>query len=510
MGFLVQKSGALSVDELLPFVGEFGKFQKLLVAFYCLAIIPTTFQILIMYFAALDSPWQCTPNSTVCTVNGTFTSSDKHFYEARCSMNRSDWQFTESIDFSIVTKFDIYCENYWLKHMTTSIMFVGWIFGAIVLGWVADNYGRRKVLFPSIAALFLGGFVSSFSPNIWFFIFMRFCMGFAIPGTQLQMFTMASEMVGPRYRPLAGIILWLFFAIGLCVMGLKAYFIREWKILYIVCTIPYIFLLLFFKFVPESIRWLNVHGKTIEGMEVLYRTARWNGKVIPSDVTLKPVTHEVTSHKSSPRDLFRTSKMAVRTAIQGYSWFVMGMVYYGLSLAADDLPGNLYINYVLFSLVEFPAVVLAIYLCHCMGRKKTVVGPMFLGSMACILVAFIPSRDHWKVMRVCLGILGKFSVTLAFDSIYTWSVEIYPTNIRAEGMGFLQVTSRMGAASAPWVAKALKKLHETAPFVTMGGLALAASIFLIWLPETRGKATAEVDGDKELETVCESELYLVD
>ena len=41
------------------------------------------------------------------------------------------------------------------------------------------------------------------------------------------------------------------------------------------------------------------------------------------------------------------------------------MVYYGVSLAADDLGGsNRYVNYILSSLVDFPAVLVAIYLCN--------------------------------------------------------------------------------------------------------------------------------------------------
>ena len=43
---------------------------------------------------------------------------------------------------------------------------------------------------------------------------------------------------------------------------------------------------------------------------------------------------------------------------------VNGLVYYGVALAADDLGGNMYRDYILASLVEFPAVVAAIYLCN--------------------------------------------------------------------------------------------------------------------------------------------------
>ena len=43
---------------------------------------------------------------------------------------------------------------------------------------------------------------------------------------------------------------------------------------------------------------------------------------------------------------------------------VNGLVYYGVALAADDLGGQIYRDYILTSLVEFPAVILAIVLCN--------------------------------------------------------------------------------------------------------------------------------------------------
>ncbi len=39
------------------------------------------------------------------------------------------------------------------------------------------------------------------------------------------------------------------------------------------------------------------------------------------------------------------------------------MVYFGVALAADDLGGKMYRDYILSSLIDFPGVILAIYLC---------------------------------------------------------------------------------------------------------------------------------------------------
>ena len=104
-----------------------------------------------------------------------------------------------------------------------------------------------RVLFPSIAMVIAIGFVSAFSPNFWLFLTTRIIIGFFLPGNGVLMFVMASEFVGERYRPMCGILLWAAFTLGLVILGVQAYFIREWKTLLIVCTAPYIFVLAFAK-----------------------------------------------------------------------------------------------------------------------------------------------------------------------------------------------------------------------------------------------------------------------
>ena len=62
-------------------------------------------------------------------------------------------------------------------------------------------------------------------------------------------------------------------------------------------------------------------------------------------------------------------------------------------------------------------------------------------------------------------------------------------------MGLLQISSRIGAASAPWVAKGLKNVHRYAPFLVMGISSFISTILMFVLPETKGAKTAEVIED---------------
>ena len=104
------------------------------------------------------------------------------------------------------------------------------------------------------------------------------------------------------------------------------------------------------------------------------------------------------------------------------------------------------------------------------------------------------SRDVLKMLsftKAREGHLGDIplSLTINVHKLIFVSFSIY---CRAQGMGFLQITARIGSALAPWVAKWLKVVHIVLPFSLMGGSTFVAALLLLWLPETADKATAEI------------------
>ncbi len=92
------------LDDILPYVGEIGKYQIILLIMFSLMLLAAGFPILIMFFAAQNPPWTCVSNSTICNVTGSFTSKQKEYYAKRCDMPRSEWKFTKPKSYSIVTQ----------------------------------------------------------------------------------------------------------------------------------------------------------------------------------------------------------------------------------------------------------------------------------------------------------------------------------------------------------------------------------------------------------------------
>ena len=279
---------------------------------FSFAMIPMVFPTLIMFFAAMNPTWECVPGNVICTSNATFPA-DNH---TRCSMPRGAWRYTEPDTFSIVTQFDLSCSRQWMIYLTTSIFFFGWLVGSMVTGWAADMYGRKTILYPCLAMVIFFGFLSAFATNIWFFVVCRFLTGFIYPGTTVQMSIILSELVGQKYRPVLVFVYWGFFSIGLIVLGLKSYLIRNWRTLFIICTLPYTIILGFYFFTPESIRWLLSRGDKKKAMRILRGIAKFNKRELSGDFDL---SHEKgTDHcKPNPTDLFKPRSRALTSLIQG-------------------------------------------------------------------------------------------------------------------------------------------------------------------------------------------------
>lgn len=84
------------------------------------------------------------------------------------------------------------------------------------------------------------------------------------------------------------------------------------------------------RYVPESVRWLIVQGKTDKARAILEKVAATNKKEMPSEELHIPIT---TANKGV-LELFKTWKMAKLSLIQIYAWCVKYKVY---SLKAKKL-----------------------------------------------------------------------------------------------------------------------------------------------------------------------------
>ena len=163
------------------------------------------------------------------------------------------------------------------------------------------------------------------------------------------------------------------------------------SIFYYHCSISYFF-------VTESARWFRSVQRYDDSKKVLRKIARYNKKHF--DENLEITESKKSMRRTTPLDLFKTNKLAVYTLSQGFVWLVNSMVYYGISLAADELGGSLYLNWVYISLVEIPSAILGVICTNRFGRKPTTTLSMIIAGAFCIVVPFMPPSDNGNPTRL--------------------------------------------------------------------------------------------------------------
>jgi len=291
--------------------------------------------------------------------------------------------------------------------------------------------------------------------------------------------------------------IFFFVNFALLTLALKYYLLSSWQQLYIVCSAPYAFVLLFYKYLPESMRYLRVKGRLDEALEAFKTVARRNGTTIPEGVTVEPYSDFVMKKSSGNfLDLFRTPKIAYITLIQGITYFVGAMSFYSLYLGAAEISGNALRDYIIITAAEIPIAAGVMDFTERFGRKRTVMTTMLIGGIVCIPLGFTPNVGSYKIVRVIFGMIGKVSVSAHCNCIQSWSVELYPTNVRGVGIGFLLLMARLGAACAPFANKQLDNFFTGSCYIFIGVFLFIVSFFLCFLPESKGVTISDGQDSK--------------
>ncbi|CAL4114484.1 unnamed protein product, partial [Meganyctiphanes norvegica] len=147
-------------------------------------------------------------------------------------------------------------------------------------------------------------------------------------------------------------------------------------------------------------------------------------------------------------------------------------------------------------LIELPSYTLVVPFVAKYGRKKSLVSFFVLCSIAIMLLLVLPGdRETWYFL--CLVLLGKFSITSAYQIIYLYCCELYPTSLRTRGLGLTSMMGRLGAIASPFINDRLGARHWAIPSVIFCCGALAAGVLTCWLPETNNRSLPETVAEVE-------------
>ncbi|XP_063223494.1 organic cation transporter protein-like isoform X2 [Bacillus rossius redtenbacheri] len=475
---------SVTYDDVLPYLGQFGRYQKRIFVLLCLPTVSCALHKLGGVFLQARAQHRCRlpheeGNVTFEAAAGDCTLPDN----SSCA----SWVYDTAAHGSTVTsEFDLVCKDAWFRAMADSLFMVGVLLGSIIFGELSDRYGRRPTFFTSLVLQVAAGLLAAAAPNFTCYIIARMLIGASTSGVFLVAYVLAMEMVGPRKRLHVGVICQFFFTGGYMLTALFAYFIRDWRMLQVALSLPGVLFLSYWWFVPESARWLLAQGRHEEARQLLLKAAVENQATIPEDVlrrlaapALKPAAAQ--DHKPSVLDLVRHANLRSKALNIFFCWFVNSGTYYGLSWNTSNLGGNEYINFIISAAVEFPAFFFLLLTLNRWGRKSILCGCMLTGGVVLMLTLLVPSGMNWLV--VTLAMAGKMGITASYTTVYIFSIEQFPTVVRNVALGASSTSARIGGILAP-CANLLADYWQPLPLLIFGSLAVSSGLLTLLLPET--------------------------
>ncbi|GLH00668.1 Protein of unknown function [Gryllus bimaculatus] len=133
------------------------------------------------------------------------------------------------------------------------------------------------------------------------------------------------------------------------------------------------------------------------------------------------------------------------------------------------------------------------------GRKKTLCSSLLASGLCCFLFIGIPG--DWIWLRIALYLFGKFNITISFDVLYIFAVELFPTELRQTCLAACSVLGGMGQILAPQL-PLLSNYMESLPLILFGSMSVASGILALLLPETQGTKLPDTLEEKTNKTRC--------
>ncbi|XP_072486098.1 solute carrier family 22 member 4 isoform X1 [Notamacropus eugenii] len=515
-------------DEVTAFLGEWGPFQRLIFFLLSASIIPNGFNSMSIVFLAgtpehhcrvpasanLSSEWRnytiprqmqdgrevprtCQRYRLAALINfsaqGLVPGRDVNLSQVELEPCLDGWEYSQDTYLTtIITEWNIVCDENWKPPLTTSLFFVGVLLGSFISGQLSDRFGRKIILFVTMAVQTGFSFLQIFSINWEMFTVLFVIVGMGQISNYVVAFILGTEILGKSVRIIFSTLgVCIFFAIGYMLLPLFAYFIRDWRMLLLALTVPGVLCVPLWWVIPESPRWLLSQGRIKEAEDIIQKAAKMNKVTAPVIVFDPSELQEFTSLKQQKGyfpDLFRTRHIAIITFMSLMLWMLVSVSYFGLSLNTPNLHGDVYLNCFLSAAIEVPAYVIAWLLLRNLPRRYIIAGTLFLGGGVLLFIQLVPTEYYF--LSIALVMLGKFGITSAFSMLYVFTAELYPTLVRNMAVGAASMSSRVGSIIAPYFVY-LGAYDKILPYILMGSLTVLIGIVTLLFPESLGVALPE-------------------
>jgi MFS family permease len=388
--------------------------------------------------------------------------------------------------------------------LLSTLMLLASGMGGIMFGFLADRVGRKRALTLSIVTYSVCSFASGLSTTVLMLAIVRFILGLGMGGEWNTGATLVAETWPDELRAKALAIVQSSWAIGYAVAALVASVVlhyANWRFVFFVGILPALVTIWIRNRVPESEMWVARGGGHNKDQELEPQGTPSGQSSQEAAQGLFSFSNDSASLDSSRDSFFRifrppyvksTFALLLVNFFGLFGWwglFQWVPAYLSLPVARGGRgfsvmgTASLLIFLNLFGM--FPGYLSFGWVADHIGRRKSFA--LYLLAAALLIPFYAMARSQAAVL--VLGAVVAFFGTGWFSGCGTIGSEIYPTSLRARGLGFTYTGARAMSSVSPYVIGKIGDLKGLNwAFYLCAGAFLLAGLMATQLPETKGKA----------------------
>ena len=344
--------------------------------------------------------------------------------------------------------------------------------GALFFGHLTDRFGRRNLFILTLAVYLIATVATAFAFAPWYFFIARFFTGSGIGGEYAAINSAIDELIPARVRGRVDLIIngtyWLGSAAGaagaLVLLDTSNFPANiGWRLAFGIGAIFGIFVLLVRRNVPESPRWLFIHGRDREAERIVGEiegdVRRETGQPLPEPQgsPLKIRQRQSISFQEIARVAFT---LYPRRAVLGLALFIgQAFLYNGVTFNLGTLLSGFYgvpsgkvpLFFIVWALSNFAGPLLLGRMFDTVGRKP-MISLTYIGSavVAVVLaVLFVTQAGGVWTFIVVLAV-AFFLASAGASAAYLTVSEIFPMETRALAIAFFYaVGTAIGGITGP-------------------------------------------------------------
>ena len=342
-----------------------------------------------------------------------------------------------------------------------AIYVTGACIGALFFGQLTDRFGRKKLFLITLAVYTVATVLTAFSMNPTWYFACRFLTGAGIGGEYAAINSAIDELIPKKYRGRVDVTIngsfWIGAAGGalLTIPLLDPTLVNQewgWRLAFGLGAILAVGILIVRRNVPESPRWLFIHGREDEGEQIVRDIEGQVEEEIGNELTSVSETITIRQRKTIGLGLIARTvfTMYPRRTVLCLALFIgQAFLYNAFFFTYGDTLGEFLgveqVGYYIavFAVSNFVGALALGPLFDTIGRVKMLTGTYTISGVL-LIIAGLTLDSYTAVTLTLMGCIIFFFASAGASAAYLTASEVFPMETRALCIAFFYA---MGTAA---------------------------------------------------------------